>query len=81
MLSLASLLFACVNLNRQETWIHLTLNALKIGLISAQSAARREKDGIEDTRLFCHFTYTKLNPYQNDLLYVRVMSSSYNELS
>ena len=55
------------------------VNALHMGLISdsAHSDAWRKKAVTGDWRYFVIFR-SKLDPYQDDLLYVRVISSSHN---
>ena len=68
-----------MSVKRQDTYIYtLTVNALKIGPIHcrADSPAQCKKAVNEDWWYCCYFIlHSKLDPYQDDLLYVRVINS------
>ena len=59
------------------------VNALDMGLIPcrAYSAAQRKHYVSPKTEGFAVISRSKRDPYQDDLLYVRVINSSHNEFS
>jgi len=67
-----------LSVKRQETRLHLTVSALKMGLFpySAHSASRRKTAVAEDRRFCCHFTPKA--ECQDGVVYVRVINSSHN---